>query len=304
MKRLKIGLAMVLSAAVLLTACTDGLASAANLMPVDSEYAVATIDGAEVTLCRSESEAVDVLRDCMRERDPSVNLFLLTDTTEHDECKEMMHRLVFDALEHTGQPAEGDYLDYQLDKWYVSWETNSFKGSPGLLISYDINFYSSADQEKQVDDKVREIIDSLDLDGLGTEEKIRRIYDYVCSNVVYDDEHFGDEEYTLMRTAYAALIEGKANCQGYSVALYRLLLEAGIDNRVICGKAAQPGEPEDKHVWNIVCLDGLYYGLDATWDTSGMSREYYLRTGSYFDREHKRSEEFLTDDFMQKYPSA
>ena len=131
-------------------------------------------------------------------------------------------------------------------------------------------------------------------------EKIVGVYDWICENVTYDYEHLSDPDYILMRTAYGALINKSAVCQGYAVLLYRLLLELGIDNRVITGYGNG-----GYHAWNIVELDGFYYNGDATWDATwhqaGWDYQYFLRSDEEFG-DHIRDEEYLTAEFNRKYP--
>ena len=79
----------------------------------------------------------------------------------------------------------------------------------------------------------------------------------------YDYTNLNDDNYKLKYTAYAAMCNGTAVCQGYSNLLYRMLLEAGVDCRIISGIGVSGG-----HAWNIVRLGDLYYNVDATWDSN------------------------------------
>ncbi len=63
-------------------------------------------------------------------------------------------------------------------------------------------------------------------------EIIRDVYAYICEHVTYDNIHVNDASYKLAHTAYAALVNGTAVCQGYAVLLYRMLMEQGIDCRI------------------------------------------------------------------------
>ena len=60
-------------------------------------------------------------------------------------------------------------------------------------------------------------------------------------------------------TAYGALINRKAICQGYSHAFAYLLNYIGIRNYYCPSDALN-------HVWNIVFVDGEKYHVDVTWD--------------------------------------
>ncbi len=84
--------------------------------------------------------------------------------------------------------------------------------------------------------------------------------------------------------------------------LYRLMLELGIDCRVITG-IGNGGA----HAWNIVELGGLYYNADATWDSSYYTgigtMPWRLRANDTFGN-HTRDEEFDTDAFNTEYPMS
>lgn len=111
-------------------------------------------------------------------------------------------------------------------------------------------------------------------------EKELFFHDYVCEVTTYTEVDMDD-------TAYSALINGKAICEGYSRAMQVLLDRAGIENYLVVGD----GKTEDgtePHMWNIVEIDGKNYHLDATWDDTGSETDYgYL----YFN---------VTDDFISR----
>ena len=53
-------------------------------------------------------------------------------------------------------------------------------------------------------------------------------------------------------------------CQGYACAVQYLLGQLGIKSAIVSGRAR--GE---SHAWNLICLDGEYYYMDATWGNNG-----------------------------------
>ncbi len=60
-------------------------------------------------------------------------------------------------------------------------------------------------------------------------------------------------------SAYGALVEGSAVCQGYAEA-YEYLLEKVEIKSELCNSTLL------NHVWNIVYINGLTYHVDVTWD--------------------------------------
>lgn len=117
----------------------------------------------------------------------------------------------------------------------------------------------------------------------------------MCSSISYDYDNLEDDTYMLKYTAYAALINRTAVCQGYANLFYRLALEAGVDARLITGTGNGGG-----HAWNIANLGDSYYYLDSTWDAGRASYKYYLKGKTDFG-DHQNGEEFSSDEFFARY---
>ena len=200
------------------------------------------------------------------------------------------------AIKHTGNGKEGDYLKWHCQGWTVK-ATISGNSNEGydLNIFYDVSYLSSLEQEEKVDEEVSNLLKSLDLSNKTDYQKVKAIYDYICSNVTYDHDNLNDESYSLKYTAYAALINKTAVCQGYASLFYRLALDAGVDTRVISGEAGGP------HAWNIVKLNGKYYNLDSTWDAGRSTYAYFLKNTNDFD-DHVRDNDYQSNEFIEEYP--
>ena len=134
---------------------------------------------------------------------------------------------------------------------------------------------------------------------------MQAIYNWITANVKYDYSHLNDPAYRLQYTAYAAAVQKKAVCQGYANLFYRLANDAGIDCRIITGKAYNSDGTAD-HAWNIVRMaDGKYYCLDATWD-AGLkpeNYEYFLKGLTSFSRDHQAETDKLNTPYWTQYES-
>lgn len=256
----------------------------------------------DIDYCDSMEAAAGEVREQMKQREETIQVGYATteNCTEEAVKVQMINDVVAAALVHTGNPEEGDYLKWQYAGWSGKLGGYSLKGTSYLIITYTITYYTSLEQEAQMDDAVNTCLSELQLDGKSTYEKICSIYDYICSNVTYDYETLGDDSYKLKFTAYAALINKTAVCQGYALLFYRLALEEGIDTRLIAGTGNG-----GTHAWNIVELDGKYYNLDATWDSSraqsNRSYAYFLKCSDSFVG-HIRNDEYATEAFETQYP--
>jgi transglutaminase/protease-like cytokinesis protein 3 len=189
------------------------------------------------------------------------------------------------ALYNTQLPTDGDYIRYQYSGYQLSYGYTEECGQRAYTVTIRPNYYTTLEEEKRVDECVTAILEELDLSRKSSDdEKIRAIYDYVCSHVSYDYVHAHNSNYHGDSTAYAALIKGSASCQGYAVAMYRLLKEVGIENTVVTGTAINEQGEEEFHAWNKVKLNDEYYNLDATWDAGKEEYSYFMLTDEKFMR--------------------
>ena len=217
-----------------------------------------------------------------------------------------------EALAHTGSPEEGDYLSFQYGGYSpamdydLSVSDNMLIGT--LFLRYNFDLYTTAEQEQKVTEGLGEVMADLELDGKSDYEKVKAIHDYICKNVSYDYEHLGNPSYKTQYTAYGALIDHKAVCQGYAMLFYRMCLEAGIDARIISG-IADNGDDTGAHAWNIVRLGGKYYYVDVTWDDPTFEgnpdyycHNYFLVGARKMGLNHVADDEFLSYAFTSAYP--
>ena len=131
-----------------------------------------------------------------------------------------MHQLFQKAIKHTGNGKEGDYLKWHCQGWTVK-ATISGNSNEGydLNILYDVSYLSSLEQEEKVDEEVSNLLKSLDLSNKTDYQKVKAIYDYICSNVTYDHDNLNDESYSLKYTAYDKLgTKASAGCIRLTVA--------------------------------------------------------------------------------------
>ncbi len=183
---------------------------------------------------------------------------------------------------------------YEIEKASYSY----YKKDGVISFIVDCKYIISEEQNKELEKAIADVVKGLNLDGKTEYQKIRIIHDYICNNVDYDYEHFNSNvKYMPMYSAYAALIDGKAVCQGYASLFYRMCNEAGISSKIISGNGNG-----QRHAWNIVKIGDEYFNIDTTWD--GQEEEtyydYFLKTESDFFG-HSRDSEYASQDFNIKY---
>lgn len=174
---------------------------------------------------------------------------------------------------------QGDYMKWNIDRRQVTYLSRT-KEPKDKYYKYDMKFTISYLMTKKqcdkVNSKVNNLISGWKFTSSTTDyEKVKKIYDYVCDNVEYSESTKNE----IVYTAYSALFEKNAVCQGYAQLIYKMCRVAGVDCRLISGKA-KSGEIVDYHGWNIVKIGKYYYNIDSTWDAqrvqNNLKYEYFL----------------------------
>jgi hypothetical protein len=196
---------------------------------------------------------------------------------------ELVDELMNFAMYNTDSPTEGDYIRYQYGGYKLSCQKSECGAEYEYRLTITPVYYSTPGEEQEVDEKVAEILEKLSVEENACEyEKVRAVYDYICSNVKYDYVHKNNSHYYRDSTAYAALVQNYASCQGYAVAVFRLLKELGVECRVVTGTGTNAWGEDEFHAWNEVLVDGEYYNIDATWDAGKESYDYFMMKDEEF----------------------
>ena len=223
------------------------------------------------------------------------------DDAENTKLKTLILTAALLSMSHTGVPTQGDYLLWHY--YEIGFSANRIATGTDdyyyLDITFAVTYYTTAEQEAELTAALEPVMASF---GFTAETddytKVKTIYDYICANVTYDYTNLENEAYTLKFSAYAALINGTAVCQGYATLFYRMLLMAGVDTRVI------PGTSDGvNHAWNIVKLGDVYYNADSTWDAGKTEYSWLLKSPATFT-DHTRSADYDTAEFHADYPMA
>ena len=125
---------------------------------------------------------------------------------------------------------------------------------------------------------IRERLNSLPINNNMTAYEVElAVHDWLCANNVYDNDAISDF------SIYGALVGGKANCSGMSMAFQYIMGLAGIESILVEGVAPSGAQ----HGWNAVKLEGRWYLTDVTFDMdyrnfNNMPWHYYFnRTESF-----------------------
>ncbi|WP_434610825.1 S-layer homology domain-containing protein [Bacillus paranthracis] len=202
--------------------------------------------------------------------------------TTNSNTKEVMNTL-FNAYKEVA--SKNEYTNNNRSN--VSY---GLSGSPGnYTFTLKITYRETKEQTEYVMKQAKAIVSSITQVGMDDHEKVKAIHDYVVKHVSYDTSY-------KAYTAYEALVNRSAVCQGYALLTYQLLKEAGIENHFVVGTG--DGQP---HAWNLVKIENKWYHLDTTFDDP-LPDEQGRVTYSYFnlsDEQITRNHEWNRGDYPQ-----
>lgn len=242
----------------------------------------------------SKKDAANYVKNKMKNRINQVTVrYETTESDYQNVATSIVKKAISEELAKYSD--EGDYLAWSYGGYKVSGGYYHSGNKYYWVLNYTFTYYTTYEQEKILDGRIKSFLNKIDVKKESQYSLIKQINDYICSNVEYDYSHLYDKSYKPQFTAYAALIKGKAVCQGYATLYYRMLKECGIDNRIIVSTT---------HAWNIVKIGKLYYNVDGVWNDGAKNDMYFLSGSTDFvkDFDHIRNKEYTTASFNKKYP--
>lgn len=144
----------------------------------------------------------------------------------------------------------------------------------------------NADEVLTLNEAVR-MVDEAKAQATSELELERILHDMLTDRVIYDTS-IGTTILDVRKplrhlTAVGALLDGEANCQGYTDAFYVLASIAGFEvDKMVVG-AYNPGD----HITTVIKLDGNWYVIDATFnDSPGVLPYFMFNVGVDIASEH------------------
>ena len=230
-------------------------------------------------------------REQMKNREATIEgSFLLSSTDYNDAVSYLMS--VF--TEYCDDPKLGDYLYMHLKSYGFSFSISRVGDKKNVAFSVTCEYRTTKEQEQVVDSFAQKF--TKDISSLSAHDKVKAIYEYLYKNVDYDYGIAGETVGNIKYTAYSAVQNKMAVCQGFSSLFYRLCLESGISCRVITGYA------NESHAWNIVRMKDLYYLVDVTWAAEHYQPDMYFLRGSTQFKDHYCDSKFEKEEFKNAFP--
>lgn len=151
------------------------------------------------------------------------------------------------------------YVKSGSKKIYSNYSTKVKVTTPKNLLEYYKSIQGSSlskAKQKKLDTKVKSIIKDIIKDGMTDLDKANAIYNYILDNVEYEPRGW---QINYANHAYGALVNGRAQCSGYSRAMTLLCAKAGIE----CLYVKHVNPAESGHKWNMININGQYYHLEV-----------------------------------------
>lgn len=187
---------------------------------------------------------------------------------------------------------------FSFDNPQVFWLENLFgyayTGNDTIVEFYSV--FSADECEKYINTfnkKINETVLSVG-DNMSEYEREKYIHDKLLENCTYKKGVTGSGDGWQYFSAYGAIVEGEAVCEGYAKSMQILLSQLGIECYIIRGEGEGVG-----HMWNVVKLGGEWYHLDPTWNDTDdiINYEYFNVNTEMITKNHIINEDDDNIDF-------
>lgn len=185
--------------------------------------------------------------------------------------------------------------DYPQHFWINSAYSYGYSGSEVISVSPQYNLTPAQKQtyEERFEKAAEEMLKNLN-GSMSQFDLEKAIHDRLVLACTYNNSSF-------CHTAYGALVEHVAVCDGFARAFQYLCRAVGIETMLVAGESTNPanGVPEG-HAWNVVKIDGQHYHVDVTWDNAGEPSEknvhyaYFNLTTAQIQKDHTIKQEGYT----------
>ena len=184
------------------------------------------------------------------------------------------------------------------DNPQLFWVLNDLRyGVGGGSTVIQLCSYFSGAQIQKASEKMNTVMEGI-LDKAPKDsspfERELYLHDQLIALVEYNDEaEEHSTEYPMAFSAYGALVDGRAVCEGYSRAMQLLSSCLGLQCALVTGVSQ-----EIAHMWNVIKIGGQWYHLDLTWDDAAAMSiyQYFNLTDDQISVNHTMDPEVPGED--------
>lgn len=204
-----------------------------------------TVPGQLSLMSRDEDAAYQAIYQGLVDRNEQINL--------------AEYQLTIDALKVLFGKVVNDHpeLFYVRNEYRYSYNSGNM-----MVVSIEPTYLTGLpdDAEERMKQATEQAMAQVEA-GMSDMEIALILHDYLVEHVAYNwdvatGKDTGDK---IIHSAYGALVDGDAVCEGYALAYKLLLSECGVESVLVTSE-------EMNHAWNLVEIDGSWYHVDVTWD--------------------------------------
>ncbi len=140
-------------------------------------------------------------------------------------------------------------------------------------------------------------------------ENIKLVHDYLVESIDYEQMISESNIYNI----YGALINKRCVCEGYAKSFKYLMDALDIPCTITIGTATNSEGVTESHAWNYVQLNGVWYGIDCTWDdpiiigpgflSNSSKYRYFLKGENEFNKTHIPNGQFTENGKVFEFPN-
>ena len=165
----------------------------------------------------------------------------------------------------------------------------------------EISYIDSAEELKKADAMLD--AELAKVASYSKKDKIRYVAEYICKNVDAGFQQMPGGGYDTINGAYDLMTGKRTNvvCSSFAFLFQRFMERAGYKSYIATG---------GNHAWNVVELDGKWYGVDCTYGDNGtaLDDEYFLmgmdRLNGYITKTENVFAELQKEKGCQFAPTA
>lgn len=230
-------------------------------------------DGIVYTCVNTKAAYYEMARRAIENHQEHIYVYYLPDKIEWDDSYSNNGP---NFTHYNTQTQFDDYLDYSADSVCITASPEIIYAEDGSVSgtseeywgTIDVTFLDTKEELDKADAEIRRILSKIS--SKSKVEQLRYVVDYICDKAQYGSQELPDGGYDRINGVYDILTGVRTNtvCTSYAVTLMRFMELMGLDNVILSNQ-------QSVHAWNMVKLDGKWYGIDCTAE-DGNRGTYFL----------------------------
>ncbi len=233
--------------------------------------------------------------------DPSMDA-----VAEDEQYPPLICTLNFQELGLSKEDAQQIWKTYRDDNPLYYWLSNLVACTSKMLYLYADSDYAIGTERIETNGQLYQNITVYlsKLPANATDYQIALlIHDAMIDAIDYAYDQSGAPESEAWAHNILGVFDGRgAVCEGFARAYQLLLNFKGVDCLLVTGESLGQG-----HAWNVIELDGLWYGVDVTWDDGSEETDPYayfcLSETEFYQSHTKDSHEAVGIEFLYEIPA-